>query len=75
MTLASGQVPYDVVPLMSGGRRLLGHALEFGRDPLALFRRVIARSGPRRRHGQRGGMILRDRMSSKMRVNICSVSR
>src|SRR6266700_5419725 len=36
MTVASRQVTRDV-PLMPGGRRLLGHALKFGRDPLALF--------------------------------------
>jgi len=28
------------VPVMPGGQRLLGHALEFGRDPLALFQRA-----------------------------------
>ena len=28
------------VPLVPGGRRLLGHAVEFGRDPLALLQRV-----------------------------------
>jgi cytochrome P450 len=28
------------VPLMPGGQRILGHALEFGRDPLALFQRA-----------------------------------
>ncbi|HEY0933001.1 MAG TPA: cytochrome P450 [Trebonia sp.] len=32
------------VPLMPGGRRLLGHAPEFGRDPLALLQRA-------RKHG------------------------
>jgi hypothetical protein len=36
MTVASRQGARDV-PLMPGGRRFLGHALEFGRDPLALF--------------------------------------
>jgi cytochrome P450 len=41
------------VPLMPGGRRLLGHAPEFGRDPLALLQRarehgdvVLVRFGP-----------------------------
>jgi cytochrome P450 len=28
------------VPLMPGGRRLVGHAVEFGRDPLALLQRA-----------------------------------
>jgi cytochrome P450 len=28
------------VPLMPGGRRLAGHALQFGRDPLALFQQA-----------------------------------
>jgi cytochrome P450 len=28
------------VPVMPGGRRLLGHAVEFGRDPLALLQRA-----------------------------------
>jgi cytochrome P450 len=36
MTVASGEVTRDV-PLMPGGRRVLGHALKFGRDPLALL--------------------------------------
>jgi cytochrome P450 len=36
MTVASRKAANDV-PLMPGGRRFLGHALEFGRDPLALF--------------------------------------
>lgn len=42
-----------VVPVVPGGRRLLGHAPEFGRDPLALFQRarehgdvVLLRFGP-----------------------------
>jgi cytochrome P450 len=39
MTVASGQATYDI-PVMPGGRRMLGHALEFGRDPLALFQRA-----------------------------------
>ena len=39
MVLASGEVTSDV-PLMPGGRRLLGHAPEFGRDPLALLQRA-----------------------------------
>jgi cytochrome P450 len=39
MVLASEQRG-AVVPLMPGGRRLLGHAPEFGRDPLALFQRA-----------------------------------
>jgi hypothetical protein len=30
----------DEVPAMPGGQRVLGHALEFGRDPLALFQRA-----------------------------------
>ncbi len=30
------------VPVVPGGRRLLGHALEFRRDPLALFERARA---------------------------------
>ena len=39
MTVASGAVPREV-PLMPGGRRVLGHAVEFGRDPLALLQRA-----------------------------------
>src|ERR1700685_4737358 len=39
MTLGSEEVRRDV-PLMPGGRRMLGHALEFGRDPLALLQRA-----------------------------------
>jgi cytochrome P450 len=39
MAVASGEVARDV-PLMPGGQRVLGHALEFGRDPLALFQRA-----------------------------------
>jgi len=39
MALASEEVTRDV-PLMPGGRRLLGHVLEFGRDPLALLQRA-----------------------------------
>ena len=52
MTIANGQVT-RVVPVMPGGRRVLGHALEFGRDPLALFQQarehgdvVLIRFGP-----------------------------
>jgi cytochrome P450 len=39
MTVASGVVTRDVL-MMPGGQRVLGHALEFGRDPLALFQRA-----------------------------------
>jgi len=39
MTVASGQIVRDV-PMMPGGRRVLGHALKFGRDPLALFQQA-----------------------------------
>ncbi len=39
MVLASAEGAGDV-PLVPGGRRLLGHAPEFGRDPLALFQRA-----------------------------------
>src|ERR1700722_15020618 len=39
MTAASDGVTRDV-PTMPGGHLLLGHALEFGRDPLALFQRA-----------------------------------
>jgi cytochrome P450 len=39
MAAASDVVTRDV-PTMPGGRPLLGHALEFGRDPLALFQRA-----------------------------------
>jgi cytochrome P450 len=39
MTEASGVVTRDVLT-MPGGQRVLGHALEFGRDPLALFQRA-----------------------------------
>jgi cytochrome P450 len=39
MTVAKGEVTRDV-PRMPGGQRVLGHALEFGRDPLALFQQA-----------------------------------
>ena len=39
MALLGGQAT-RVVPLVPGGHRLLGHAVEFGRDPLALLQRV-----------------------------------
>src|SRR5580700_2120489 len=39
MTVVSEQVTREV-PVMPGGQRVLGHALEFGRDPLALFQRA-----------------------------------
>src|ERR1700685_1236470 len=39
MTVANPQVTRDV-PLMPGGHRVLAHALEFGRDPLALFQQA-----------------------------------
>jgi cytochrome P450 len=39
MAAASDVVTRDV-PMMPGGHPLLGHALEFGRDPLALFQRA-----------------------------------
>src|SRR6202046_4272769 len=39
MTVASGEVA-ATVPTMPGGHWALGHALEFGRDPLALFQRA-----------------------------------
>ncbi len=39
MTAASGLLAPDV-PVLPGGQRVLGHALEFGRDPLALLRRA-----------------------------------
>jgi cytochrome P450 len=39
MTAAGGQVARDV-PVLPGGGRVLGHALEFGRDPLALLQRA-----------------------------------
>jgi cytochrome P450 len=39
MTVVSGGVTRDV-PLMPGGQRVLGHALKFGRDPLALFQQA-----------------------------------
>jgi cytochrome P450 len=39
MTVANPKVTRDV-PLMPGGQRVLGHALEFGRDPLALFQQA-----------------------------------
>jgi cytochrome P450 len=39
MSVASEVVTRDV-PMMPGGQRVLGHALEFGRDPLALFQRA-----------------------------------
>lgn len=39
MTIAQGEGTREV-PLMPGGHRVLGHALEFGRDPLALFQQA-----------------------------------
>lgn len=39
MTVANGEVTREV-PVIPGGQRVLGHALEFGRDPLALFQRA-----------------------------------
>ena len=39
MTVANREVTREV-PVMPGGQRVLGHALEFGRDPLALFQRA-----------------------------------
>ena len=39
MPPANEEVTRDI-PLMPGGRRMLGHALEFGRDPLALLQRA-----------------------------------
>ena len=39
MTVANGEVTREV-PVMPGGQRFLGHAREFGRDPLALFQRA-----------------------------------
>jgi cytochrome P450 len=36
---ASGVATRDI-PMMPGGQRVLGHVLEFGRDPLALFQRA-----------------------------------
>ena len=39
MTVANRRVTREV-PVMPGGQRVLGHALEFGRDPLALFQRA-----------------------------------
>src|SRR5580700_7888175 len=39
MTVVSEQVTREV-PVMPGGRRVLGHAVEFGRDPLALLQRA-----------------------------------
>jgi cytochrome P450 len=54
MTAASAVVTRDV-PLMPGGHRVLGHTLEFRRDPLAFFQRarghgdvVCVRFGPLR---------------------------
>jgi cytochrome P450 len=39
MTVANRESMPDI-PLMPGGQPVLGHALEFGRDPLALFQRA-----------------------------------
>ena len=44
MTVANPQATRDV-PVLPGGQRVLGHALEFGRDPLALFQQA-------REHGE-----------------------
>jgi cytochrome P450 len=41
MTVATAGIARDV-PEVPGGRRVLGHALEFRRDPLALFQRARA---------------------------------
>jgi len=43
--MSGSSVAARAVPVMPGGRRLLGHVLEFGRDPLALFQAV-------RKHGE-----------------------
>ena len=40
----SGRAGRDV-PLVPGGRRVLGHALEFRRDPLALLQRAREHGG------------------------------
>src|SRR6202050_3978530 len=39
MTVATAEATHDI-PVMPGGRRVRGHALDFGRDPLALFQRA-----------------------------------
>ena len=39
LTVTSGMVTRDV-RMMPGGQRVLGHALEFGRDPLAYLQRA-----------------------------------
>ena len=41
MAAATGEIARDV-PEVPGGRRVLGHAMEFRRDPLALFQRARA---------------------------------
>ena len=38
--MAAAEIPAREVPLLPGGGRLLGHALQFGRDPLALLQRA-----------------------------------
>ena len=40
MTVLASGAGTRAVPLLPGGRPLLGHALEFGRDPLALLQRA-----------------------------------
>jgi hypothetical protein len=39
-TPEAGGVARRDIPMMPGGQRVLGHVLEFGRDPLALFQRA-----------------------------------
>jgi cytochrome P450 len=58
MVLASAEQTREV-PLMPGGRRVLGHAREFGRDPLALLQRAREHGGVVRvRFGPFSGYLL-----------------
>ena len=73
MTLASGTGPRDV-PLVPGGQLVLGHALEFRRDPLALLQRVReygdvvrVRFGPFHVYVLNGPEAIRDALVSQAR--------
>ena len=73
MTVADREVMREV-PLMPGGRRLLGHALQFGRDPLALFQQareygdvVRIRFGPFRIYVLNSPVVIRQALVAEAR--------
>ena len=73
MTVADREVMREV-PLMPGGRRLLGHALQFGRDPLALFQQareygdvVRIRFGPFRVYVLNSPVVIRQALVAEAR--------